>query len=297
MAVFDTRVCALGEGALWHPKREELFWFDITGKRLLARSSKRDEVQEISLPEMCSAAAWIDNAHLLVASESALSVVNLATESFSPLVGLEAGNSLTRSNDGRADPWGGFWIGTMGKQAQPGAGAIYRFAAGELRKLFPDMTIPNAICFAPDRSAAYFADTAIGKLFRVALDSEGWPKGAAEVFVDFAELDLNPDGAVALLDGSLRVALWGAGQVVSVSKTGQISSSIDFPAPHVTCPAFGDEGFTTLFCTSATEGLGHGDLMNAPLSGCTFGVENAGVGMPEPAFDLGAVLELQGGKI
>lgn len=37
--VFDDRPCDLGEGPLWHPLRETLYWFDITGRRMLAREA------------------------------------------------------------------------------------------------------------------------------------------------------------------------------------------------------------------------------------------------------------------
>ena len=72
---------------------------------------------------------------------------------------LEADNPVTRSNDGRADPWGGFWIGTMGFNAEPQAGAIYRYYKGEVLPIVRNITISNAICFAPDRSCAYYTDT------------------------------------------------------------------------------------------------------------------------------------------
>ena len=57
---------------------------------------------------------------------------------------LEADRPGTRSNDGRADPHGGFWIGTMSKTAAEGEGAIYRYYRGEVRRLHPGITIPNS---------------------------------------------------------------------------------------------------------------------------------------------------------
>jgi len=286
MTLFDHRICGLGEGALWHPQLQELFWFDITGKRLLSRPPASGVAREWAMAEMCSAAAWIDEGHLLIASETALSVFEIESGRANPLVLLEANNARTRSNDGRADPWGGFWIGTMGKAAEPGAGGIYRYFGGSLRRLFEGISIPNAICFAPDKSRAYFADTARAVLFWVPLDIEGWPIGTPDVLVDFSAHGLWPDGAVTMADGSLRLALWGAGAVITVSPDGEIGERIMLPAPHTTCPAFGGRGFDTLFCTSATQGLSAEQLEQAPLSGATFEVMGAGRGRPEPAFHL-----------
>ena len=82
-------------------------------------------------------------------------------------VALEADNAATRSNDGRVHPSGALWIGTMGRKAEKGAGAIYHFGGGELRRLYAGISIPNAICFSPDGATAYFTDTREAILYRV----------------------------------------------------------------------------------------------------------------------------------
>ena len=137
--LFDARTCALGEGPLWHPERGQLFWFDILGKTLLSRQG--DKTLSWRFDECVSAAGWIDRDTLLVASETALWRFDLNGAERSLVVPLEADQPLTRSNDGRADPWGGFWIGTMGFNAERGAGAIYRYYKGALRQLFAEITI------------------------------------------------------------------------------------------------------------------------------------------------------------
>ena len=109
--VFDIRRCELGEGPLWHPERKQLYWFDIPGKRLLTQND--DGPQEWHFPGCVSAAGWIDRDTLMIASETALFRFNLETGSKRDIVALESDNPVTRSNDGRADPFGGFWIGTM----------------------------------------------------------------------------------------------------------------------------------------------------------------------------------------
>ena len=114
--VYDDRPCELGEGPLWHPLRRELFWFDILGKRMLAR--KGDATREWRFDRHASAAGWVDETTLLIATETDLSRFDIATGRLEPIAPLEADMPATRSNDGRADPFGGFWIGTMGKRAE-----------------------------------------------------------------------------------------------------------------------------------------------------------------------------------
>ena len=277
--IFDATPCKLGEGPLWHPERGQLFWFDIIGKRLLTRAD--DKTHHWQFAEHVSAAGWVDRDTLLIASESALFRFDLATGARHDLIALEADRPANRSNDGRADPFGGFWIGTMGKDAAPGAGAIYRYYRGELRRLFADITITNAISFAPDASHACFADTIAGKVFRVALDGEGWPKGTPETYLDLTAEGLNPDGAVIDTAGNLWLAQWGAARVACYAPDGSLLRTVAFDAPHTSCPAFGGPELTTLFCTTARQGLDAAALTQHPNSGMTFAAPGIAQGQAE----------------
>jgi sugar lactone lactonase YvrE len=263
--IFDPRPCDLGEGPMWHPLRDELFWFDITGRRLLSRAG--DRTGEWHFPDMVSAAGWLDHDRLIVASERALFQFDLRDGTQAPLAALDGGNPRTRSNDGRADPQGGFWIGTMGKAAEPGLGAIWRWYRGALRCLYPRITISNAICFAPDGRTAHFTDTPTGKVMRVALDAEGWPKGAPEVYLDLSAEGLNPDGAVIDAAGRMWLAEWGAGRVACYGPDGSRVQVVAFDAPHTSCPAFGGD---TLYCTTALQGMDAAARAAHPRAGQTF---------------------------
>lgn len=282
--VFDARSCFLGEGPLWHPEREQLFWFDVINRKLLTRRAEIE--REWTFDEIVSAAGWIDRDHLLVASETALLKFDIASGQHQRVAALDIGEGR-RTNDGRADPWGGFWISSMGKKAQTDGGAIYRFHRGRVEKLFSDITIPNAICFSPDRSYAHFSDTDRGIVKRVRLDAEtGTPTGAPEIFLDLSGEGLNPDGAVTDAEGNLWVAQWGAARVAVYDPRGTLLNTVEIGAPNSSCPAFGGSDFSTLYCTTAREGMNEEALANHPRSGMVFLVENAGRGKAEPAVQL-----------
>lgn len=285
MEVYDDTPCDLGEGALWHPERRELIWFDITARRM-HRLTDHGRVT-VAFDAMVSAAGWVDAETLLVASERALLRFDLRDGARREICPLEPTNPITRSNDGRADPWGGFWIGTMGRAAEPGAGAIYRYFRGELRRLHAGLTIPNAICFAPDRSAVYFTDTPTRQIMTQPLDLQtGWPDGEPRALADLGPHDRNPDGATVDADGAIWCACWGSSAVVRIAPDGAIGDARPLPAPHATCPAFGGPDLTTLFCTSARQGLDATGLAQAPLSGQTFALAGAGRGRAEPQVIL-----------
>ncbi len=251
MQVFDDTQCSLGEGPLWHPLRGQFFWFDINAHRLYSRTSDRQQVWQFN--EYVSAAGWIDETRLMIASESALIALNLETDAREVICKLEADNPVTRSNDGRADPYGGFWIGTMGKNKEKEAGAIYRYYRGELRQLFAPWSIPNAICFAPDGGHAYFADTPKGRIWRQVLDSKGWPKGEPEPFLDLPSESYRPDGAVVDAAGNLWCAHYGHAKVTVHTPAGREVRALPVPGKRSTCPSFGGTDLRTLFVTTARQ--------------------------------------------
>ncbi len=282
--IYDNTQCSLGEGPLWHPFRQQLFWFDILSKSL--HSNKNGLSLKWQFSEYVSAAGWIDREHLLIASETQLFKFNLDTCQQSWVCDLEADNSTTRSNDGRADPWGGFWIGTMGKQAEPNAGAIYRYFNGELRKLKSNISISNAICFSPDRLYSYHTDTTQQIIWRTSLNKiDGWPNESSQLFIDLSCEGLNPDGAVCDSEGNLWIAQWGAARVAQYSKMGQFLQAIELPTKHITCPAFGGEQLNQLYITSALQGLSKQEQAESS-SGVTFVITTKTAGLHEPQVNI-----------
>ena len=279
MKLFDSTPCTLGEGPIWHPLRASLFWFDILSGRLYQHNNGITSQHQFD--GCVSAAGWIDKYHLLIASESGLWKFHIDTGATSLLQPLEADNPATRSNDGRADPWGGFWIGTMGKKAETGVGAIYRYYCGTITRLLDGVSIPNAICFSPDRQWVYYTDTPTRIVYRQALDSEGWLQGNTQVFLDLNQQQLNPDGAVVDQEGNFWNAQWGASRVACYNQDGLCITSIDCSASHISCPAFGGRDGRTIFVTSAREGLHADELQQQPLAGSVFSQDTMVQGQQE----------------
>lgn len=273
--IHDKTVCLLGEGVLWHPLRQQLIWFDILNGKLYCGMEAGLQVH--SFDEPVSAAGWIDRDRLLIAATSGLSVYDLEGRSRRPLQAFPEHSVMTRSNDGRTDPWGGFWISTIGLNGEPGAGAIYRYFQGRLTPLFTELTVPNAICFAPDRRFACYADTVTQRIMRVALDADGWPIGPSQVHIDMTSEALNPDGAVIDQSGCLWVAQWGAGRVSCYGPDGNYRSHFQIPATNATCVAFGGPDGQTLFVTSAAVGL----ETPGPRDGLTYRITTDSLGQSE----------------
>lgn len=278
--IFDDTACVLGEGPLWHPERKQFFWFDIGSHKLHTRTYEGHKSWDFDAH--VSAAGWIDQNTLLIADQTSLFRFDIESGQRDHVCALEADNPVTRSNDGRADPFGGLWIGTMGLQAEREAGAIYRYYKGELRLLYPKISIPNSICFSPDGLHAYFTDTKIGMIRRQKLDqANGWPEGDPEDFVDCKARGVSPDGSVVDADGRLWNAEYGSGQVTCYSPDGKVVQSLAFPATNMTCPAFGGETLRDLYATSASQELSDVQLAEQPAAGNTFLVHNVAAGQRE----------------
>lgn len=275
--------CELGEGPFWHPLLERLFWFDILNQTLLSADENGHLVDRIAFKDVVSAAAVIDKDHLLIAQAGALLRYQFSTDMTVPVIPLEADKPGNRTNDGRVDPTGGFWIGTMSRHGSqhPGAGSVYRFRNGALTTVLPDITIPNSTCFSPDGRTAYFADTPSGIIRKAPLDpATGLPNGP---WTDFASTEGRglPDGAVVDSEGYLWSARWNGSCVVRHAPDGSVDRIVELPVSRVTCPAFGGKDLRTLFVTTAREGMTPEELEREPHAGSVFAVRVDVPGQPE----------------
>jgi sugar lactone lactonase YvrE len=290
-AVLCSERCHLGEGPTYDVSTDTAWWFDIVERRLFeARLSAarldtgRTTVH--SLAVMGSALARIDAHRQLLVADDGLYVRELADGWMTLYRPLEADNPATRSNDARVHPSGTFWIGTMGRRAEPGLGAIYALHRGELSRLYADITIPNAICFSPDGTVGYFADTHQNVLFRVDLDAAtGLPRGAPAPLVTRRDGG-GIDGAVVDADGLIWNARWGAGCIDVYDPQGEHLRSLRVPARQPSCPAFVGQDFSRLLVTSAWQGMVDDAKHADPDHGRTFVLDVAGRGRPEPDVKL-----------
>jgi sugar lactone lactonase len=286
--VLDEVRCHLGEGPAYDAATDTAWWFDILEKRLHEMRLTDGTVRRHALPVMASALAFIDDVRQLVAADDGLYVRTLHNNRLTLAAPLEADNPATRSNDGRAHQSGTFWIGTMGRKAEAGAGAIYAFRVGELTPLFTGITIPNAICFSPDGATGYFADTHAKALCRVPLDpATGLPAGVPQTLHAHAGPG-GLDGAVVDAEGRIWCAIWGGACLHVYSPEGDIVRRVAVPARQPSCPVFAGADFRRVLVTSAFEGMDDATRAADAHHGRTFLLDAGATGRPEPRVVLGA---------
>ncbi|ESX49649.1 gluconolaconase [Mesorhizobium sp. LSHC426A00] len=271
VSVFSDHVCELGEGPSYDPATDTLFWFDIVNGLLLEQGVTSGARKVHELGQMASAIAIVDDNRQLIATETGLHVRDVSTGKLTLHTPIEADNALTRSNDSRVHPCGAFWVGTMGKGEEKGAGSIYWFFKGELRTLYTGITVSNSICFSQDGTIAYYTDTSTGLLMRVACDpATGLPIGESKVFVDHRSSKGFVDGSVVDRDGVLWNAVWGGKAVKAYSPDGTLLREIAVPAGQSSCPAFVGAKADRLAVTSAWKGKDDKQRKLDPQAGMTF---------------------------
>jgi sugar lactone lactonase YvrE len=148
---------------------------------------------------------------------------------------------------------------------RPTAGSLYRLAGTDCHRVFGGIQISNSLCFSPDGSTLYFADSPTGRIQAYELDAETGDPGRSQVF---AEIDNGvPDGSTVDAEGFLWNAQWGGGKVVRYAPSGSIDLELELPTTQPTCVCLGGEQLDHLFVTTATVELDPKSLASQPEAG------------------------------
>jgi len=283
----ETERYSLGEGIRWDEVRGELAWVDIatTSSRMM-----RARVVEGGLdifqtyefePGFTVFAPFEDRARGWMAGYGD-ALVHLTedgqTKRLVTIVTEDA--DVVRTNDGSADPWGGFWVGTMGKQAQSEFGSLYWYRDGEVTTVRSKTTIANGTSWSPDLTTMYWTDSALGTIFRASVQADGTP-GPFEPFIVLPDpSEAAPDGHCVDENGHLWVAVWGAREVREYNSAGEQVGRVKVDARQVSCCTLGGPTGTTLFITTAQEGYSAEDSASDPHAGNIFSCDIGVRGRP-----------------
>ena len=276
----------LGEGPTYDPATGTAWWFNIKGQELHELHLETGRKAVHNLPFLGSVLAVIDPSRQLIASDQGLFLRDTQTGAFSLVTALEdkPGN---RSNDGRVHASGSLWIGTMGRSAEKGAGAIYHVAGTTVTKLYDRITIPNSICFSPDGTVAYFVDTDVNHLMRVDIDAEtGLPKSEPSLLVDSSGEAGGIDGSVCDADGLIWNARRGSGTVDVYRPDGARIARYSVPTAQPSCTAFIGPRADRMLVTTAWQDMDDATRAIDPHAGKTFDLGISVKGRFEPSFRL-----------
>jgi sugar lactone lactonase YvrE len=237
----------LAEGPRWDAAARRLLWVDIEGRKLHVLENGEDRA--IGLDAMVGAAAPTSDGAVLVALADRLALVDLADESMRTLVRLPHGPAL-RSNDGACDAAGRFWIGTMGLDETPGAGALYRYD-GRLQRVLDEVTLSNGIGWTRDDTRMYYIDSPVQRVDVFDFELASGRVDNRRPFVSIDDSAGIPDGLTVDDEGGVWVALYGGSCVRRYDETGRLDAVLEVPAENVTSCCFGGDDGRSLFVTTA----------------------------------------------
>lgn len=183
-----------------------------------------------------------------------------------------------RTNDGKIAPDGRFWWSTMDDDGGRRAGAIFVTTPdGRTEQVLDGIHIANTISVSADGATLYLADSRLQTIF--AHDTADLSRRRV-----FAVSEAAPDGGALDAGGFLWNAEWGGARIVRYAPDGTVDRVVAAPVDQPTSCAFGGPDLSTLYVTSAREGLSQADLARQPHAGGLFAFEPGVRGMPLPAF-------------
>ena len=298
----------LGEGPVWDERSQRLYWVDIYNHRVHQFNPETgrnrfidvgETVGAIALVESSKATDQTDSEHLIMALRHGLAYLDLGTGHVTPITTVEPDKPLNRFNDGKCDPQGRFWFGSMSRNGKEGS--LYRYghtasltnniddSSGKnttLTQVESGLEISNGLGWSPDNRTFYLTDSPLQTIFAYNFDEETGTIGDRRVLIDLTHESFFPDGLTIDNEGCLWVAMWDGWCVVRFDPTGQEMSKIQLPVQRPTSCTFGGKDLKQLYITTASVGLSETEIETSFWSGDLFCVETGTTGLPSHRFKL-----------
>ncbi len=285
--VLDIRAL-LGECPVWSRRDRCLYWIDIDSHLVYRYDPDHQRSEHRVLPGRPGSLALTHDAdRLLVSMEHQLVDLTWSTGQVTPRAVLEADDVATRLNDGRTDPAGRFWVGSMDDPTYSGdrAGMLHRVeAGGGSEAIRTGVGVSNGLAFSPDGSVMYWADTTRDVVWAYDYDVESGLPRNERVFLDFSTLPGRPDGACVDEAGCYWVACVYGWAVLRATPNGDVDRIVDLPVEKPSMPAFGGRDLDTLYITSISTGGSVSLAPGQPLAGALLTMVPGVKGLPEPLF-------------
>lgn len=279
--MIDTAVlypCLLGEGPVWDTLTATICWVDILSGEIHEFNPQTGAHMITGVHEPVGAVAICRDGNFLAALKSGLSVINRKTGIISLLGHAEPDLPGNRYNDGKCDPAGRFWIGTLALDESAGAGSLYMLDTNQqfIRRI-SGTTISNGMAWSHDQQTFYYIDTPNLSVVAYDFRMEDGHISNKRTIILFNEEEGYPDGMTIDTEGMLWIAHWGGWQLTRWNPiNGKQLYSLALPVANVTSCTFGGAGLEDLYITTARKGLSTEELESQPLAGSLFVWKDSG---------------------
>ena len=295
---------ALSESPFWHPHEQRLYWVDIPGKRLRRMAVKADlsqshAVEDWPLQEEPGCFAPAQQGGWVMALRSGVYRADQWGGELSLLAAAPYDTAKLRFNDGKCDPAGNFWSGTMYEPRDQAAGVLYALQDDHRLLAKADQaTVANGLAWSPNAKTLYWSDTGAHCIRAWDFDADTLQMTHERVFAQFPAKPQNwsygsevarsyvgrPDGAAVDAEGFYYAAMYEGHRLAKMAPDGRCVAFIETPVQCPTMPCFGGEDLRTLFITTSAHGRSAAELQALPNSGCVFAMRVETPGLPVSFF-------------
>ena len=274
----------LGEGAIWDSSAGVLYWVDIDRREVHIFDPGTGKDRSFDVGQSVGTVVKRRSGGLMLAVRDGFGSLDPKTGKFELVAAPEGHKPEHRFNDGKCDPQGRFWAGTM--EAGDEKGALFRLdPGGNVRRMLPGVSVSNGIVWSLDKKTMYYIDTATGKVEAFDYDDKsGNISGRRAVVAVPADLG-HPDGMTIDAEGMLWVAHWDGFCVCRWdSASGKLIRRVKLPTARITSCAFGGPNLDQLYITSARTGIDGEALSSQHGAGGLWRINPGVKGMP--AFEF-----------
>ena len=264
----------LGEGPLWSPAEQALWFVDIKKQhihRYEPATGARRTYDAPSSPGFLSP----DGDGFIIGLQDGLYRFDPRDGGFALLHRVDADRPGNRINDGARDASGRLWFGTMDNGEEADTGCLYRLDADGPKAVESGICITNGPCSSPDGKVFYHTDTLKKLIYAYDLRADG-SLSNKRVFVEIEDGAGYPDGSIVDAEGCLWVGLFAGWAARRYAPSGRLVSTVRFPCANITKLAFA--GPTTVYATTAWKGLDDKARAEQPLAGGLFRFESDAAG-------------------
>ncbi len=276
----------LGEGAFWNHETGILYWVDIEGRKLHLFDPKKKTDKSFPTPSRIGTVVPQNKDIAIVALENGIYKINTNNGALELLSDVEANMTENRFNDGKCDPNGNLWVGSMHlEQSKPNARLYKVESSGKTTPMLDHVTISNGIVWTQDKKTMYYIDTPTRKIRAFDFNPENSTISNERVAVEVSESLGSPDGMAIDEHDKLWVGMWNGNAVLCFDpKTGTVIDKIDVPAHNVTSCAFGGKDLDLLYITTASIDMTSEEKKQFPLAGSLFVAEPGVKGVKSSLF-------------
>ena len=275
----------LGESPLWCARRQRLFWVDIRAPALLSCDADGRNTNVTTMPEAIGSFAFRHDDTMIVASKSGLYDYDPATNRHLPIATPDATLPDHRFNEGKCDPRGRFWAGTMNDVVREPTGSLFRLDRDRhCERVLTGIAVPNSLAWSPDGTVMYFADTETRTIRAYDFDAEAGVPRRPRLFADLRGGDGRPDGSTVDADGCLWNAEVVSGRIVRYAPDGRTLGAWKLPVTRTTSLTFGGSDLRTVYVTTSTYKLTTEQRAQQPLAGALFAMRAPVQGLPAMDF-------------